>query len=645
MNKESSVMIIALYDEMEQMYQNKLNELGLEFQIDCTSKLNYGQDEKSIVKNLQNLFQDRIDVVITRGVMAKTIRKHFDIQLIETSVSGYNILEVLHKYLNYSGVIGVVECDVFTRKVKRLGELLGLNIRIYEVDGIDDFNPQIKKAVRDGVNVILGGVWILHYPELLEGSDVIFETIRTSEDEINESVMNALRIYENVIREKHRNEMLNSVLNYSKEGIIAIDNQGRVTTFNHEAQKVLHIEKKNVLGRQIQEVLPELELEKTIANKKIVFDDVCRLNKSQIIMNKVPMIIENRVEGAIATFMKLDDIQDIEKNARIKLSKKGLTAKLTFDDIKGQSEVTIKNIQNAMAYAKIDSTVLITGETGTGKEVFAQAIHNGSQRKKSPFVAINCSALPPNLLESELFGYVEGAFTGARKGGKQGLFELAHGGTIFLDEIGELDKGLQVRLLRVLQEREVMRIGDDRIIPIDVRIISATNRELMEEVKKGNFRADLYYRLHILNIHLQPLRKRKVDLRELVDVIIPMINNKLRFKVTGLDSQLLEALVQYDWPGNIRELRNVLEKIIVLTQIGTMKYEEVGHVIEDLEMNTAEEQYEDLYELTLPEIEKRVIEHVLKEESYNKNRTAERLGIGRSTLFRKINSFSDNKFN
>lgn len=637
-NKDQSVMIIALYHEMLEMYQKRLNELHLGFTVDLPKKSNFGHDEKNILRTLKSLLGDHVKMVITRGVMAKTIRDHFDIHVIEANVSEYTVLKTLMKYRNYEDVIGVVECPTLTKTIRRTAELLGLKVMEFPVMSFDDFNPQIDHAISAGIKVIFGGLWTFHNPEVVKEKDVTIEILLSSEEEINESVTNALIIYKQLNEAIKRNELLNSVVNYSMEGIIAVDNLGTITTFNHEAQKVLGIKEKDALGRHIQSVLPHLNLDNALKNRKISLGDVCRLNNIETIMNKAPLIVKNETEGAIATFLKVDDIQEIEKNTRMRLTKKGLTAKMTFEHIKGTSEITKKNIARAQAYAQIDSTVLLTGETGTGKEVFAQAIHNGSQRKSGPFVAINCSALPPNLLESELFGYVDGAFTGARKGGKQGLFELAHGGTIFLDEIGELDMSLQVRLLRVLQEREIMRIGDDRIIPVDVRIISATNRNLKMEMNNGNFRSDLYYRLNILNVHLPPLRSRIEDIEDLVHMILESTNRSLRFKVSGIDERMMASLKNHNWPGNVRELKNVIEKIVVMTQTGVARFESLNHIIEDLEVDTCEDSSEDLYKMTLPEIESLIIQRVLKEEGYNKKRTAERLGIGRSTLFRKLSS-------
>lgn len=296
-------------------------------------------------------------------------------------------------------------------------------------------------------------------------------------------------------------------------------------------------------------------------------------------------------------------------------------------------------IRLGKVYSEVASTILITGESGTGKEVLAQAIHNNSPRKNYPFIPINCAALPPNLLESELFGYADGAFTGARKGGKQGLFELAHNGTIFLDEIGDMDLSIQVKILRVIQERQILRIGDNKMIPINVRIISATNKNLYEEVKKNNFRLDLYYRLNVLELNLCPLKDRKEDLADLIDEILYQLNSELNFKVTGIDSETFKYFLNYNWPGNIRELRNILERLVVLTRNGIVKFQNVKDILTRFTLKS-EEDYNEYDYTKLEDVERSLILKIYKKEGFNKQRTANELGISRNTLKRKLEKYN-----
>lgn len=289
-------------------------------------------------------------------------------------------------------------------------------------------------------------------------------------------------------------------------------------------------------------------------------EKITNIHGRDVLARSIPLEVGGVRVGDVITLQEGSSIQMQERKIRVSLHQKGLYAKKCFGDMLGESDSIRKLIEKAQKYASHDSNLLIYGETGTGKEVLAQSVHNASLRRYGPFVSVNTASLPPSLLESELFGYAEGAFTGAKKGGKPGLFELAHGGTIFLDEIGELTPDIQSRLLRVLQEKEIMRIGDDRIIPVDVRVISATNRDLSDLVREGGFREDLYYRIHVLGLRIPPLRERQND----VVLLFQSFLNELA-KNDGRTISLTEAAIvglkSYDWPGNIRQLKNVAEVI------------------------------------------------------------------------------------
>ena len=285
-----------------------------------------------------------------------------------------------------------------------------------------------------------------------------------------------------------------------------------------------------------------------------------KVKNNSILTNRIPIKVKGKVEGAVATFQEISKIQDYEKMIRSELYKKGLTANYTFYDYIGENKEVKEQIAKAKIYAKTNSTVLIIGESGTGKEILAQSIHNASDRNNNPFVAVNCSAIPENLLESELFGYEEGAFSGAKKGGKVGLFELAHTGTILLDEIGNMPLNLQARLLRVLQEKEIWRLGSDRSIKVDVRVIASTNDNLFEMVKRGDFRRDLYFRLNVLKLEPMPLRERKDD----IELIFNYYINKYSKTHISIDEELMHKIKDYVWPGNVRELQNFVERVCLL---------------------------------------------------------------------------------
>jgi transcriptional regulator with PAS, ATPase and Fis domain len=388
------------------------------------------------------------------------------------------------------------------------------------------------------------------------------------------------------------------------------------------------------VGRSVSEVIPNTRLPAVLDNGVAEMGEVQHLGNKELATKRIPIKIKDEVVGAIASFQDVTQLQRFEQAIRQKLHSKGLVAKVSLNQIIGSSPALEAAKRQARRYAMSSSTVLITGESGTGKEMFAQSIHNLSSRDKSPFVAVNCAALPENLLESELLGYEEGAFTGAKKGGKQGLFELAHGGTMFLDEIGEMPLALQARLLRVLQEKEVMRLGGDRVIPVDVRVIAATNQDMAELVAKKQFREDLYYRLDILRLYLPPLRDRKGDIPMLVEYFYRKLN-LLNPTVKGIAPEALTILEKLSWPGNVRELVNLMERALLLSDNEVVTAEDIRSILPaqaaSLQADSLPGEYGNLEDM-----EKETIEQILREEKFNYTRAASRLGINRTTLWRKI---------
>lgn len=347
---------------------------------------------------------------------------------------------------------------------------------------------------------------------------------------------------------------LDSLFKTLNEGIIGINPKGIIYSYSLSARKILKYKVREVIGKHASEIFPQIPFKFVLETLESVEDKLVRVNNCDIVVTVVPIIDNNELYGAFAIVKRFSDVEKKQHKLRAQLIGKGHRAKYFFKDIIGNSNKINKCKDIAKRMAGSESSILILGESGTGKELFAQAIHNNSKRKNYQFIAVNCAALPENLLESELFGYEEGAFTGARRGGKPGLFELAHMGTLFLDEIGEMPIKLQARLLRVLQEREVMRIGGDSVINVDVRIIAATNRDLEELVQKCQFRKDLYFRINVLPLKIPLLRERKED--------IPLIISELK-KELGANFQLTmdakEKLLNHRWEGNVRELRNYLE--------------------------------------------------------------------------------------
>lgn len=366
------------------------------------------------------------------------------------------------------------------------------------------------------------------------------------------------KLSDEIFQSNFLRKTLEEIINNIDDSVLVLSKDGIIKAANQKALKLLGISDLNIVGKKPHEIFSCSFIEK-LNDLQVDEDNFVEYNQVVYYIRKKRILIENKLFGFLYLFIKADEIQKIEYNYRLKTQRKNLVARYTFNDMKTQNVSVLELIKIAKKLAASSSTILILGETGTGKEILAQAIHNASPRSKYPFIGANFAAISESLMESELFGYEEGAFTGAKKGGHMGLFEQAHKGTIFFDEIGDASMMIQNRLLRVLQEKQMMRIGGDRIITLDVRVIAATNRNLLEMVKEGSFREDLYYRLNVLPLYLIPLRKRAEDIPLLIDMYICEFSRKLKREPFRLSKTALKAMLEYDWPGNIRELENVVE--------------------------------------------------------------------------------------
>ncbi|WP_099189066.1 sigma-54 interaction domain-containing protein [Tepidibacter mesophilus] len=361
------------------------------------------------------------------------------------------------------------------------------------------------------------------------------------------------------------------------DGIVCTNTKGIVYFYSHIARKIINIDENEMIGRYIGEYITGINFDEIIDKKQSLNEKLITVNGCDVSF-EVKYVKFNNFDGFIIKLKTFSYLEKKQTKLRAQLLKKGHVSKYTFDNIISVSEEMNKTKEIAKRMAKSNSSILIIGETGTGKELFAQAIHNESYRKKGPFVAINCGTFQESLLQSELFGYEEGAFTGAKKGGKVGLFEIAHNGTLFLDEIGEMDLNLQAKLLRVIQEKQVRRLGSDGLLDIDVRIIAATNRELKELVKEKKFRKDLYFRLNVLPLNITPLRERKED-------IIPIIEDikKGLQSIFSLSDEVEKLVLNYNWEGNVRELGNVIEYLANLNEKRIQLHHLPKYMIEDID--------------------------------------------------------------
>lgn len=427
-----------------------------------------------------------------------------------------------------------------------------------------------------------------------------------------------------------------TILDSISDGIIVVDKRGILITVNKSAEKILSINSDDAVGRSADEVLKfgtkivdilSLEQNKQDDEFTVIY---CKNGVDNKIKNTVHVFQRNGQVGGV-----VDIINRIQNNRRSADKDTEATNKITFDNIIGRSNVVQEAKRQACLAAANTESVLITGETGTGKELFAQAMHNASDRSEGPFIAVNCGAIPRELIESELFGYEDGAFTGARRGGNPGKFELASGGTIFLDEIGEMPVDMQVKLLRILQQRVVMRIGGIKYIPVDVKVISATNNDLIKKINEGKFRQDLYWRINVITINIPSLMQRDGDIELLAEFFLNKLDEKYH-KHFVLDKSTYKVLTNHNWPGNVRELENALLSAATFAQGNVIQPENLPQSI--TRKSTEIDNKNQIFSLAANE--RYMIEKHLCESAGNINRAAMALGISRNTLYNKLKKYN-----
>jgi PAS domain S-box-containing protein len=443
-------------------------------------------------------------------------------------------------------------------------------------------------------------------------------------------------------------ERMRHVFMSISDGVMIIDQEGRIVQMNPVAENLLGRSSQEMEGKFGATAFPELKKmgEMLHAGQEMNYLETFLQGSAGMIsciVSGQPFWDEDgRVNGAVLVFNPLKKLRSLVNRIS------GAHASFTFQDIIGQNPKLLEAVQTAHLAADKRSNILLQGESGTGKELFAQAIHNASSRRQGPFVALNCGAIPRELLGSELFGYVDGAFTGARKGGRTGKFELASGGTLFLDEIGEMPLGKQVSLLRAVQEKEITRIGDDKVIPVDVRIICATNKDLRAEVEKGNFRQDLYYRLNVIRIKLPALRERPEDIPLQFHYFLEQTSMKMEMAVPRVEPAVLDYLCRYDWPGNVRELQNVVERMI---NISNGREITIKHLPQEIMLDQQQLQnktgkvvsagesagkYRQQQKFMQAQQEKQEIERLMEIYGGNITRIAEAKGVSRNTIYRRM---------
>ena len=600
------------------------------------------------------------DVFVSAGANASILRNALTLPVVAIKVGGFDIWHALLKAQILAQRVGIVTYRETSADIEMGRGLLKIEVVQSSYRTVEEARDCVARLAVEGHTVVIGSSLVIDLAEQHGMTGILAYTGNA----VHQALSDAIDIARTRRLEAQRFEQLDSVLQHLHEAVIAVDRHDRITAINPAMQDLLGVPHDEAIGMLLAEVSPQLSLRAVIEAGRPELAVVMTLAGNPVVGNRMPIREAGGVSGALLTLNDAGLIHKADGQLRSHHRPRQLNARYRFSHLLGSSPAFAHACGTARRYAASNSTVLIFGESGTGKELFAQAIHNESACGSGPFVAVNCAAFPEPLLESELFGYEEGAFTGSRKGGKPGLFEVAHTGTIFLDEIGDMPLSLQTRLLRVLQEKEVVRLGGVRPIPVNVRIIAATHQPLRERVQQQLFRQDLFYRLNILQLRLPPLRERADDIPVLA---LRMLHSALRRAGSNLPADLALAplmplLRRYSWHGNVRELENVTERLgVYLAQFSTLTEDVYDGVRIDfpelyegasIQVEAAPEpmakQFHDR-PVSLPaRLSRRTVTDAeilvaLRESNGSREMTAARLGLSRTTLWRRLSTIELHK--
>ncbi len=592
---------------------------------------------------VEELLKDGTDVIIASGSTGQLLVKTIGHPVVIINRSYLEIVRAVKKASKFGNKIGLATFESIPEGVHLLEDLIKVKIENIIFNNMEELIAKINEAYNMGVNCIVGSAICQKIADSLGKESV---PIIPSQGSIIKCLTDARALAMGRIKERRDAELIKTILDNISEGVFAIDSKKMVKIANLKAAELLKRNRDELVKNSDKHIIKLLNLDSVIQKNKVPPEQIINIDGTDIVVNPVPIFVEGENAGAVATIKELSKIQDIEQELRKKLYTKGFIAQHTVKNFIGECD-EIRFIKEKLPlYANTDANILIQGETGTGKEIIAQSIHNLSTRSHKPFVGINCSALPESLLESELFGYEEGAFTGAKRGGKIGLFEMANGGTLYLDEIADISINMQTRLLRVLEEKQVMHVGGDKFIPVNVRIIASSYKKLIDEIEKKHFRPDLYFRLNILRITIPPLRERSDDILLILEGLFKNYNAMEALPDESVTSRTRE----YRWPGNVRQVDALVKRYLSLLQGSKKDNRLFERVLQELISETikmgndhdygcTEENNNVNHDKTLKEMvsdfEKYIIESTLRATKYNKNHAAKILGISQNTLWRK----------
>ncbi len=506
----------------------------------------------------------RPDVVVAAGSNGTYLKARIDVPVVLVQPTGFDVMQALARARREADLVALVTYGETPVEVRRFASAYGIDVVFGQYRTVQDAEACVLDLRDRGVGAVVGPGLVNDLAARL-GLVPFFVYSRPS---VRAAFDTALDLVQATWRETQRRQRLDSVLQHLRDGVVALDARGRVEAINQRLAAVLDIDPAAAAGQSLAALAPDI----AFSLPETDGESLETVRGVSYVVHRGPLVDNGVTTGAVLTFQESRAVERLDRTLRSRQRTQQFVARYRLDDLSGATPGIERVRQLARRYAKSDATVLIRGESGTGKEMIAQGIHRESPRRDFPFVAMNCGAFPEALLESELFGYEEGAFTGARRGGKVGLIEAAHRGTLFLDEIGEMPLPLQSRLLRVLQEREVVRLGATEPTRVDVRVVAATHRALTEQIEAGEFRADLFYRLNILNLAIPPLRERSADIALLASELLfqasrrePRVAVRIRTPEDAARTLALvsDALAQHTWPGNVRELQNVVERMVV----------------------------------------------------------------------------------
>lgn len=619
--------------------QNYLNTFFRHNEIPLSVKKTDYDTCLAIVEELQ---KNGAKIIICKGELEHIISNNTSAVLVpfrNPLTQFYRAIKTAYQFSSKVALIGWYKSVIGLREFCEIIDpgLIYVELEDYDIQSNRQNVDNILLSLeRDGIDAVVGNEIVINSARRLGipaynvglNPQSIFDTIDAAKRQLN------------LLREQQkRYDFINTLVNSISEGIITINAHMEITNMNRIAEDILNVPPGSWKKQVLTKYLTISRIGRTLTEDYKIANQMLEKDGLRLLISASPIgSLDSQGIGAVIILQKIDRLLGIERTLRKMSIEKNLLAKKTFDDIIGTSSIIQKTKETAALYARTNSTILITGESGVGKEIFAQSIHNESSRKTGPFLAFNCGAVSESLLESELFGYVKGAFTGASSEGKVGIFEQAHNGTLFLDEISELSPSAQIRLLRVLQEKEITRIGETKVTPINVRIIAACNKNLLEEVEHGNFRRDLYYRLYVLHLNIPPLRMREQDVMELIYFFLKSQNQT----EISFSPDAMKTLLEYSWPGNIRELNNFSERISVLYARQSVSLH-TQDILPLLQMEAAShnvsqptDQETHSYIKSRRSLSREHLIKTLDECGGNKTLAAQRLGISTTTLWRKL---------